>query len=50
MYVNRPLFAKDLLDTIRESLDQLYLWYKKIYDQKHNLGQQPSSGGTLFPK
>jgi hypothetical protein len=50
MYVNRPLFAKDLLDTIRESLNQLYLWYEKIYDQKHNLGQQPSSGGTLFPK
>lgn len=45
MYDDKSVFAKELLGTIRESIKQLYCWYRKIHDQIVNYGQPLASGG-----
>ncbi|MCI65843.1 hypothetical protein A2U01_0087101, partial [Trifolium medium] len=44
MYGDKPLFAKKLTSSIRESLNQLYSWYKNAYDQTLSPGQPLPSG------
>jgi hypothetical protein len=39
MYGDKPLFAEKLIKSIRESLNQLYSWYKNAYDQTISSGQ-----------
>lgn len=44
MYYDRPVFAKELVKSIREYLDKLYFWYKKAHDQTVNNAQPLASG------
>lgn len=48
MYYDRPVFAKELIKSIRENLDKLYFWYKNAHNQTVNNAQPLASGGETI--